>query len=243
MVWCPRGSHQLLSNIVQPLTLASNRLLSQLPVHERNAILRASETQVCEVGEVLIHAHAHSHFVFFPIETVVSVVRPLRDHQSVEIGIIGNEGMIGLDVIMEARTQVDDTIVQSGGSALRMPSDDLLKQFHSGGALHKCLLRFTHAFLGQVAQNTVCNRFHPLHARLARWLLMITDRSAVAEVHSTPALIGAALGADAGEVEEALRRLAEQKGVRQRRNFIAVERERLELSACECYEALRVHSG
>jgi CRP-like cAMP-binding protein len=232
-----------MSNVAQPLTLASNRLLSQLPVHERNAIHRASEMQVYEVGEILINAHTHSRYVYFPLETVVSVVRPLRDHQSVEIGVIGNEGMIGLDVIMEARTQIDDTIVQSGGSALRMPADDLLKQFHSGGALHKHLLRFTHAFLGQVAQNTVCNRFHPLHSRMARWLLMINDRSAVAEIHSTPGLIGAALGADADEVNEALGRLAVEKGVRQRRNFISIERDRLELSACECYETLREYYG
>lgn len=229
-----------MSEIAQPVALASNRLLSQLPVHERNAIHRASETQVYEVGEVLISAQTHSRFVFFPIEAVVSVVRTLRDHQSVEIGIIGNEGMIGLDVIMEAKTQVDETIVQSSGSALRMPADDLLKQFHSGGALHKYLLRFTHAFLGQVAQNTVCNRFHPLHARLARWLLMINDRSAVAENHSTPGLIGAALGADINEVTAALGRLAVDKGVKQRRNYITIERDRLELSACECYETVRL---
>ena len=229
-----------MSDVAQPVALASNRLLSELPVHERNAIHRASEVQVYAVGEILIGAHTHSRYVFFPIEAVVSVVRPLRDHQSVEIGVIGNEGMIGLDVIMEAKTQIDETIVQSGGSALRMPADDLLKQFHSGGALQKQLLRFTHAFLGQVAQNTVCNRFHPLHARMARWLLMINDRSAVADIHSTHALIGAALGADAREVEAAIVRLVLDKGVKQRRNYITIERDRLQLSACECYETVRL---
>src|ERR1700730_11143352 len=211
-----------MSNAPQPVPAASNMLLSQLPVHERNAIHRASEVQFYGVGEVLLSAHTHSRYVFFPLEVVVSVVRPLRDHLSVEIGIIGNEGMIGLDVIMEAKTQIDDTIVQSAGSALRMPSDDLLKQFHRGGAVQKHLLRFTHAFLGQVAQNTVCNRFHPLHARMAKWLLMIHDRSAIAEVHSTSALIGAAMGADAKEVEGALSQLALAKGIRHKRNSIAI---------------------
>jgi hypothetical protein len=78
---------------------------------------------------------------------------------------------------------------------------------------------------------------------MARWLLMINDRSAVAEIHSTLALIGAALGADTDEVEAALGRLAVDKGVRQRRNYITIERDRLELSACECYETLRDYYG
>src|SRR5207249_11113148 len=121
--------------------------------------------------------------------------------RSGELGLIGNEGMIGLDVIMEAKTQIDDTVVQYSGSALRMPADDLLKQFHRRGALQKHLLRFTHAFLGQVAQNAVCNRFHPLNSRMAKWLLMIHDRTAVPEIHSTPALMGIALGANEKEIE------------------------------------------
>ncbi len=233
-----------MSNVAQqPVTVPINLLLSRLPVHERNAIHRASELQFYGVGEILLAAHPHSRYVFFPLEVVVSVVRPLRDHLSAEIGLIGNEGMIGLDVIMEAKTQIDDTVVQSAGSALRLPADILLQQFHGGGALQRHLLRFTHAFLGQVAQNAVCNRFHPLRSRMAKWLLMIHDRSALSEVHSTPALMGTALGADADEIEAALNRLTLEKAIRQQRNSIAIERDRLELSACECYETMRASYG
>jgi len=226
-----------MSNVVaQPVIAPTNRLLSQLPVHERNAIHRGSEMVFCNIGDVLLHAQAHSSYVFFPVEAVVSVVRTLREQRSVELGLIGNEGMVGLDVIMDARTQSDDTIVQSAGSALRMPADDLLKQFHGGGALQKHLLRFTHAFLGQVAQNTVCNRFHPLSARTAKWLLMICDRIAVPEVESTARLMGIALGAHETEVAETIARLP---GIQQRRKSIAIDREALEPRACECYETLR----
>lgn len=232
-----------MSNVAQPDTLPGNLLLAQLPVHERNAIYRASEAQFYGVGEILLTANTHSSYAFFPLDLVVSVVRPLREHRSVEIGLIGNEGMIGLDVIMEAKTQIDDTLAQSAGYALRVPADDLLKQFHRGGALQKYLLRFTHAFLGQVAQNAVCNRFHPLEMRMAKWLLMVHDRSTGDEVHSSPSLIGAALGADAGEVEGAISRLTMAKGIRQHRNFISIEHDRLELSACECYETLRESYG
>ena len=232
-----------MSNATQQVSVATNLLVSQLPVHERNAIHRGSETHFYGVGDILLSANTHSHFVFFPIEAVVSVVRPLRDHLSVEIGVVGNEGMIGLDVFMEAKTQLDDAVVQSAGSAYRMPADDLLKQFHRGGALQKHLLRFTNAFLGQVAQNAVCNRFHPLHARLAKWLLMIHDRSAVPEIQSTTRLIGIALGADAKEIDGALGHLAASKAIRQGRHSISIERDRLEVSACECYDTLRQEYG
>ncbi|HYS56110.1 MAG TPA: hypothetical protein VER58_20315 [Thermoanaerobaculia bacterium] len=233
-----------MSNVAQqPVVVPTNRLLSQLPVHERNAIHRGSEMLFCNVGDVLLRAQTHSSYVFFPVEAVVSVVRTLHEERSVELGLIGNEGMIGLDVIMEARTQTDDTVVQSGGSALRMPADDLVKQFHGGGALQKHLLRFTHAFLGQVAQNAVCNRFHPLSQRMAKWLLMIHDRTGVPEIESTPRLIAIALGAREREIEEAIAELASNAGIQQRRKSIAIVRDRLELSACECYETLRESYG
>lgn len=228
-----------MTNVAPPVVAPTNRLLSQLPVHQRNAILRGSEQAFYSVGDVLLHSQTHSNHVFFPIEAVVSIVRPLRDNMYVELGLIGNEGMIGLDVIMDAKTQLDDTIVLSAGSVLRMPADDLLKLFYGGGPLQRHLLRFTHAFLGQVAQNAACNRFHPLAARLAKWLLMIHDRSAAPQVHSTPQLMGLALGATERELEDALELLTATGGVRQRRDAISILREDLELSACECYETLR----
>jgi CRP-like cAMP-binding protein len=228
-----------LTNAAPPLIAPVNRLLSQLPVHQRNAIHRGSELSFYSVGDVVLHSQTHSNYVFFPIEAVVSIVRPLREDVRIELGLIGNEGMIGLDVIMDAKTQIDDTIVQSAGSALRMPADDLLKLFYGGGPLQKHLLRFTHAFLGQVAQNAVCNRFHPLTARAAKWLLMIHDRSGSTEVRATPRLMAIALGAREKEIEEALERLAATGGVRQRRDGIILQRDNLEVSACECYETLR----
>ena len=215
-----------------------NRLLSHLAVHERNAIERASEHKFYKVGETLLAANTHSRSVFFPIDVVVSIVRPLRDHVAVEIGVVGNEGMIGLDVVMEAKTQLDDALVQSAGYVYRMPADELLHQFHGGGKLQKYLLRFTHAFLGQVAQNAVCNRYHLLRSRLAKWLLMIHDRSTV-DVQSTPQLIGVALGATPEEVEAALAELQTSSGLRVRRQSIVIDRDALETKACECYETLR----
>ena len=232
-----------MSIVTQPLITPRNSLLSHLPVHQRNAIYRASEVLFYSVGDVLLHSHTHSNFVFFPVDAVLSVVRPLRGDLSVEIGLIGSEGMIGLDVIMDARTQLDDIVVQSAGSAMRMPAEDLLKIFYGGGPLQRHLLHFTHAFLGQVSQNAACNRFHPLLGRLAKWLLMVHDRSAVPEIHSTTRLISLALGAKETAIDAAIAQLAATGCVRQVRGVITINRDHLELSACECYEALREAYG
>jgi CRP-like cAMP-binding protein len=228
-----------MTNAEQPFIATSNSLLSHLPVHQRNAIHRGSELFFYAVGDVLLRSHTHSNYVYFPVEAVVSVVRPLRDELSIELGLIGNEGMIGLDVVMDAKTQLDDSIVQSAGSVLRMPADGLRKLFAAGGALQTYLLRFAHAFLGQVAQNAACNQFHPLPARISKRLLMIQDRSAAVNVHSTPHLLASALGVNEREIDHAFEQLAASGAVRQRRDAITLERECLELTACECYETLR----
>lgn len=217
-----------------------NLLLARLPVHERNAVLRGSQAASFAAGAVLLNANTHSDYVFFPVDLVVSTIRPLRDGKAIDVGLVGSEGMVGLDVFVEARTQHDDAVVQSGGSAYCMPADDLRKQFHRGGGLQKALLRFANAFLSQVSQNAVCNRFHPLEGRLARWLLMVHDRSPLPEIGNTPHSIARALGADEREVEEVLLRLTSARAIRQRRHSITIAApETIELMACECYETIR----
>ncbi|HJT16549.1 MAG TPA: Crp/Fnr family transcriptional regulator [Thermoanaerobaculia bacterium] len=191
------------------------------------------------MGDVLVSSHTRSDYIFFPLEAVVSLVRPLRNEMSIELGLIGSEGMVGLDVIMDAKTQLDDAIVQSAGAVLRMPAGDLRKLFASGGALHTYLLRFTHAFLGQVSQNAACNQLHPLSARISKRLLMIQDRATMATVYSTPLLLASAFGAKESEIEHAFEQLCATGGLRQRRDAITIDRDRLEMTSCECYDTLR----
>jgi len=228
-----------MTNAEQPFTATANRLLTHLPVHQRNAIHRGSELLFCAVGDVLLRSHTYSNYVFFPVEAVVSVVRPLRDELSIELGLIGSEGMVGLDVIMDAKTQLDHAIVQGAGSVLRMQAGDLRKLFASGGALQTYLLRFAHAFLGQVSQNAACNRFHPLPARISKRLLMIQDRSAMVTLYSTARILASALGAKEAEIEHGLEQLSATGALRLRRDAITINRDRLEMTSCECYETLR----
>jgi CRP-like cAMP-binding protein len=217
-------------------------LLAELAVHERNAIHRASQMQFCAAGEVLLRANTRSRFVFFPINAVVSIMRPLRDDRSIEIGLLGSEGVLGIDVVLETTNQLDEAVVQSAGFVYSTPTDDLRHQFDATGRLQKSILRFSQAFLGQVAQNALCSRYHAVTPRLAKWLLMIDDRAGSIEAAKSDRLLARALGADERKVTEALAELVSSGAVQNRRGAIVVKRDALEIGACECYDAVRMHS-
>ncbi|HEU4520726.1 MAG TPA: Crp/Fnr family transcriptional regulator, partial [Thermoanaerobaculia bacterium] len=148
-----------------------NHLLGALQVHERNAVQRGSVVVACTPGQTLLDANTHTNHVFFPIDAVVALVRKLDDGNAIELGIAGNDGMIGCDAFSDAKTGLDEAIVRSPGNAWCMPAEDFRRQFHRGGGLQKALLRFMTTFVSQLAQNASCNRFHSIEGRVARWLL------------------------------------------------------------------------
>jgi CRP-like cAMP-binding protein len=228
-----------MTTALQLETNRGNLLLSQLAVHERNAVHRGAETVPLEAGELLLRAGRHSDFVFFPTNSVVSVIRTLRGGMSIELALIGNEGMVGLDVFTDAKASLDDVVVQSPGWAYRLPADDLRKQFNRSGGLQKYLLLFADALLNQIAQTAACSRYHAPEARLARWLLMIRDRTSVDEILATPAAMRAMLAIAPERVAECVGRLVAARAIVLRQETITiVDREGLEVRACECYETL-----
>lgn len=215
---------------------SGNELLSRLTVHERNAVQRGAEAVSLATGEVLLRAHTHSDHVWFPIRCVASVNRTLRSGSSVELALIGSEGMIGLDAFMEAKTQLDDVTVTTGGWAYRMLAGDLEKQFRRAGSLQKYLLRFTFAYLAQVSQTAVCMQSHAAQPRLARRLLMINDRTGHAAMDLEPSSDQATM--------TALAALVSRGCVSTRHNVVTIrDREGLEMTACECYETIRQEYG
>ena len=216
----------------------ANGLLAELAVHERNAIQRASQLQFCAAGDVLLQANARSRCVFFPVNAVVAVVRRLRDDRAVGVGLFGSDGMAGIDVALETKIQIDEVVVQSAGFVYCMAADDLLHQFQGTGRLQKSILRFSHTFLAQVGQNAVCNRYHSLGQRLAKWLLMIDDRAGSMEGPQSRRLLAIALGANEREIGEALAALTSASGIHDRRNTIVIQRDALEFNACECYDVI-----
>ena len=225
--------------------IAGNRsegLLDELAVHERNAIHRCSQLQVCDAGHVLLRANTRSHFVFFPVTAVVSIVRPLRDGRALEVGLVGNEGVCGLDAALETSAYADDVVVQSQGFVYAMPADDMRHLFEGTARLQKSLLRFGRAFLTQVMTNAVCVRFHGVRERLAKWLLMVDDRGGRIASANSRQLLASALAADDEEIDDALSALSMNDAITKRRNAIVICRDILELAACECYDAVRIGS-
>ncbi|HSP16335.1 MAG TPA: Crp/Fnr family transcriptional regulator [Thermoanaerobaculia bacterium] len=225
---------------IEQQTIPGNLLLGQLAVHERNAIHRAAEAVSLAAGDSLLRANTQWEAVFFPINCVASVVRTLRDGSAMELALIGNEGLVGLGVFTGSRTQLDDAVVQSAGWAYRIPTDELRNQLRRGGGLQKSLLRFVDTLFAQVAQTAVCARFHAPEARLARWLLMIHQRTASAEILTTPVALRTALMLEPDGIATAIKRLAAAGAIAVRPDTITIkDREGLEVRACECYETLR----
>jgi CRP-like cAMP-binding protein len=222
---------------------SASGLLAELAVHERNAIQRASQVRFHDAGDILVSANVPSRAAVIPITALVAVGRPLRDGRAVAAGLVGSEGILGLDIMLDTTEQLGQVVVQCAGFVHSIPADDLRHLLVVSGRLQKAILQFTYTFLGQVTQNGVCARFHPVKQRLAKWLLMIDERSGSLEAAKSRALLTAAIGADEREVENAMEQLAAAGAIRHRGGTIAVKRDALEPSACECYEAVRMDRG
>ena len=226
--------------VTRETTIRGNLLLSQLAVHERNAIHRAADAISVSAGESLLRASTQSAYVFFPTTSVVCVQRTLRDGNCMEMAVIGSEGIVGLDVFMGSRMQLDDAIVQSSGCAYRVPAEELRRQLQPGGGLARALLRFTYALFTQVAQNAVCIRFHAPEARLARWLMLISDRTASLQLRVDSRATAAMLVVPPLQASAAVERLRDRGAIAIQSDAIRiVSREALEVTACECYETIR----
>lgn len=217
-----------------------NALLAALPTRERNDAHRASRLFTLEFGAKILEAQSRSTHAYFPISGAVSLIRTLRTGPSVEVGVVGNEGMVGLDIFMGAPAQLNDAVVQGEGSAWRMTAEHLLTRFQRNGEVQRQLLRFTNAFITQISQTAACNRAHDVEARLARWLLMMQDRVAAPQIRMTQQFLGVMLGARTASVNEAVQKLEAAGVVGHRRQEITVlDREGLERIACECYAVVR----
>jgi CRP-like cAMP-binding protein len=217
-----------------------NALLAALPTRERNDAHRASQLFTLKFGAKILDAHTRSKHAFFPIQGAVSLVRTLRSGPTVEVGVVGNEGMVGLDIFMGAPAQLNDAVVQGEGSAWRMTAEHLLTRFQRNGEVQRQLLRFTNAFITQVSQTAACNRAHDVEARLARWLLMMQDRVAAPQIRMTQQFLGVMLGARTASVNEAVQKLEAAGVIGHRRQEITIlDREGLEQLACECYAIVR----
>ena len=217
-----------------------NALLAALPTRERNEAHRSSQLYPLEFGTTILYADTRSEYAFFPIRGAISLVRRLSSGPTVEVGVVGSEGMVGIDIFMGAPAQLNDGIVQGAGSAWRMTAEHLLARFQRNRDMQRQLLRFTDAFITQVSQTAACNRAHDMEARLARWLLMMQDRVESPQIRMTQQFLAHMLGARTASINEAVQRLEATGVIGHRRQEITIlDREGLERTACECYAIVR----
>jgi CRP-like cAMP-binding protein len=164
----------------------------------------------------------------------------MEDGATAEMGLVGNEGMVGIALFLGGDTVPNRAVVQIRGSALRMKRQVLQQEFARAGLFQNSLLRYTQAFITQISQAAVCNRLHPVEKRLCRWLLLCHDRANSDELFVTQELIATILGGRRESVTVAAGHLQNAKLLRYARGHITIlDRKGLEANACECYKIVK----
>jgi CRP-like cAMP-binding protein len=221
-----------------------NRLLDALSKAELKRIRRHLEPVEMPLGDVVYESGRQIDHVYFPTDSIVSLLYVLENGASAEIAVVGNEGVVGVSLFMGGETTPSRAVVQSAGTAYRLPGAIMKQEFTRGGAMQHLLLRYTQALITQMAQTAVCNRHHSVDQQLCRWLLLSIDRLTSPEIEMTQELIANMLGVRREGVTEAAGKLQTAGVISYRRGHIKVlDRPRLEKMSCECYEVVRRESA
>ncbi|HEY9530297.1 MAG TPA: Crp/Fnr family transcriptional regulator [Burkholderiales bacterium] len=217
-----------------------NRLLASLPDAEYETLLPRLERTPMPLGMAVYESGSAQGFVYFPIDSIVSLLYVLENGASTEIAVTGNEGLVGIALFMGGESTPSRAVVQSAGNGYRVRGSVLRKLFESSGEVQHLLLRFTQALITQMTQTAVCNRYHSVDQQLCRWLLLMLDRLSSDEVRMTQELIANMLGVRREGVTEAAGRLQADGLIEYSRGRIRVlDRRRLEARVCECYAVVR----
>lgn len=230
----------MLPIILDPNDPLQNRLLAVLPEPERERIFPHLELVSLSLGEVLYECGKQLQYVYFPTTAIVSLLSVMENGASAEIAIVGYEGIIGVALYMGGETMGNRAVVQSAGNAFRLNSEMLQKEFKRAGSMQHLLLRYTMAFVAQMAQTAVCNRHHSIDQQLCRWLLLSLDRLSSNTLIMTQELIANMLGVRREGVTEAAGKLQNAGLINYCRGQITVlDRPGLEKRVCECYEVVK----
>ena len=220
-----------------------NHLLAALAPAERERIYPWLQLVEMRLGKVLYESGDVLRHVYFPTDSIVSLLYVLADGASAEISVVGNEGLIGIALFMGGETTPSRALVQSAGYAYRLIGQQLKDEFHRNGPLQLLLLRYTQALITQMAQTAVCNRHHSVDQQLCRWLLLSLDRLSSNQLAMTQELIADMLGVRREGVTEAAGKLDKLGVIRYARGHITVlDHPKLEQLCCECYAVVRKES-
>ena len=217
-----------------------NHLLGALPAVEFDRILPNLELIDFPLGTVLYESGGALTHVYFPTNSIISLLYVMENGASAEIAVVGNEGILGISLFMGGETTPSRAVVQSAGYAYRLKAHFLKEEFGRGGPVQRLFLRYTQALITQMSQTAVCNRHHTVEQQLCRWLLLSLDRLANDELTMTQELIANMLGVRREGFTEAAGRLQDEGIIHYSRGHIRViDRPKLEKHSCECYQVVK----
>lgn len=217
-----------------------NHLLNALLEVDYDRLFPNLELVEMPLGEVLYESGGKLKYVYFPTTAIVSLLYVMENGASAEIAIVGNEGILGISVFMGGDTTPSRAVVQSAGYCYRMKAQPLKNEFNNAGPVMRLLLRYTQALITQMSQTAVCNRHHSVEQQLCRWLLLSLDRLTSNQLNMTQELIANMLGVRREGVTEAAGKLQHAGLIEYSRGRILVlDRPKLELRACECYQVVK----
>lgn len=220
-----------------------NHLLAALADEELSRLAPHMEWVDLALGEVLYEPGDTLRHVYFPTDSIVSLLQVTESGASAEIAVVGNEGLVGIAVFMGGESTSSRAVVQSAGGAFRLAGYKLKEEFDRHGDLLLLMLRYTQALIAQMSQTGLCNRHHSIDQQLCRWLLLSLDRLACNQLTMTQELMANMLGVRREGVTEAAGKLQRQGVIEYNRGQIKVlDRPRLERLSCECYSVVKAES-
>ncbi len=224
--------------------LKDNHLLRALSDEALARIQPHLELTDLPLGSVLYESGDAMRYVYFPTDSIVSLLYVMENGSSAEISVVGNEGIVGIAVFMGGDSTPSRAIVQSAGSCYRMLATQLKKEFNNEDRnLRLLMLRYTQALITQMAQTAVCNRHHTIDQQLCRWILLSLDRLPSNKLTMTQELIANMLGVRREGVTEAAGKLQRLGAIEYKRGHIEVlDRKQLESLSCECYEVVKTET-
>jgi CRP-like cAMP-binding protein len=215
----------------------ANQVLASIPPKHLKRMRGQLELVKLKLGQILYQPGKAIRHVYFPLNCLISLLTAVDKRRTLEVGMVGNEGMAGMPFILGVGISGVRALVQGSGAALRMPSPAFRIEFDRNPPLQQALYRYTYALMAQISQTAACNRFHESNARLARWLLMTRDRLGSDQFTLTHEFLAHMLGVRREGVTTAAKMLKRGKLIAYKRGQIQILNPKgLEAFSCSCYQ-------